>query len=115
MKNLNAPAKAEESIAEKKFRIKRQKELQKIRSERDRVFKDEKVKFDREQMMEHVSSIIYKHIFAAELLIPKPTEGAALFNESNQVSQEWTIQSTSGYSSTLPLFIYSYEKVNRPV
>ena len=78
--NLDKPI---ESDAEKAFKKKRIKEMQKIRSERDRVFADDKIKLDRETMMEHVSTIIMKHIFTAELLIPNPTEGAALFNESN--------------------------------
>jgi len=33
--------------------------------------------------MENVSTIIIKHILAAELYISTPTEGASLFNESN--------------------------------
>jgi hypothetical protein len=50
---------------------------------------NEQVKLDRTQMMQYCSAIIFKHIFAAEMLIPKPTEGAALFNESNQTRPEW--------------------------
>ena len=108
--------KPEVSAAERAYRKKRQVELEKIRSERDRVFRlDEKVKLDREQMMQYVSTIIFKHIFTAEMLIPKPTEGAALFNESNQTRPEWMIQKTSGFGSTLPLFIYSYEPVTKPI
>ena len=45
----------------------------------------------------------------------EPTEGASLFNESNFIRLHWNIQSTSGYSSTMPLFIYSYEKIVEPV
>jgi hypothetical protein len=52
---------------------------------------NEEVKLNREQMMENVSSLILKHILAAELYITKPTEGASLFNESNFKRQEWNI------------------------
>ena len=65
--------------------------------------------------MENVASLILKHILAAELYITVPTEGASLFNESNFKRQEWNIQTTSGYSSTMPLFIYTYEQVVVPV
>jgi hypothetical protein len=61
-----------------------------VRAERDKKFRmNEQVKLDRTQMMQYCSAIIFKHIFAAEMLIPKPTEGAALFNESNQTRPEW--------------------------
>ena len=84
MKNLNEVAKPEVSAAEKAYRKKRQVELAKIRSERDRKFRlNEQIKLDREQMMTYVSAIIFKHVFTAEMLIPNPTEGAVLFNESN--------------------------------
>ena len=66
-------------------------------------------------MLENVAAIIIKHILTAEIYIGKPSEGAQLFNESNQIRQEWNIQTTSGYSSTMPLFIYDYQKVIRPV
>jgi len=76
---------------------------------------DEDLKKNRELMMENVSSIIIKHILAAELYITTPTEGASLFSEANFKRQEWNIQTTSGYSSTMPLFIYTYQKVIEPV
>lgn len=76
---------------------------------------NEDIKLNREQMMENISAFIIKHIFAAELYINPPTEGASLFNESNFKRQEWNIQTTSGYSSTMPLFIYTYEKVIEPI
>ncbi len=65
--------------------------------------------------MEKVAAITIKHILAAELYIKAPTEGASLFNESNFVKMQWNIQSTSGYSCTIPIFIYSYQKVVRPI
>ena len=52
---------------------------------------NEEIKLNREQMMENVSSLILKHILAAELYITMPTEGASLFNESNFKRQEWNI------------------------
>lgn len=76
---------------------------------------NEDFKINREQMMANISVIIIKHIFAAEMYINTPTEGASLFNEANFRRQEWNIQTTSGYSSTMPLFIYTYEKVIEPI
>lgn len=66
-------------------------------------------------MIYNVCSVIYRHILAAEHFIPKPTEGALLFHENNFILQEWAIQTTSGYSSTMPLFIYVYEKIEKEV
>jgi hypothetical protein len=42
-------------------------------------------------MLENVAAIIIKHILTAEIYIGKPSEGAQLFNESNQIRQEWNI------------------------
>ena len=73
-------------------KMQRQKELDRLKMERDKKFRlNEKVKIDREQMMEHVSAIIMKHILAAEIYILQSSQGAQLFNENNQVKQEWYI------------------------
>ena len=62
----------------------RQAKINQVQAEREQKFRmNEDIKLNREQMMENVSSIIIKHILAAELYINKPTEGASLFNESN--------------------------------
>lgn len=50
------------------------------------------------------------HISAAEHLIPKPTEGACLFHNQNFKPHKWQIQTVSGYSSTMPLFNFYFEK-----
>ena len=34
-----------------------------------------------------------------------------LFHEKNFTRQEWIIQSTNGYSSTMPLFLYVLEEI----
>ena len=34
-----------------------------------------------------------------------------LFHEHNFIGHEWNIQSTSGYSSTMPLFLYVLEEI----
>ena len=102
-----------------KKNIQRIKQMEKAKQQREKKFRqNEDIKLNREQMIENVSHIIMKHIYAAELYINTPTQGASLFNESNFRRQEWNIQTTSGYASTLPLFIYTYEKVQvavRPV
>jgi type II secretory pathway component PulC len=70
----------------------RQAELNKVKQAREMKLRlDEDLKKNRNQMMENVSSIIIKHILAAELYITSPTEGASLFNESNFKRQEWNI------------------------
>lgn len=82
-----------------------------LKEREERLRLNEDIKLNRDQLMENVSSIVTKHILAAELYILKPTEGASLFNESNFKRKEWNIQTTSGYSSTMPLFIYTYDQV----
>ena len=56
--------------------------------------------------MINICQIIQGHIEAAENYIEKPSEGALLFEESNFLPTEWDIQTTSGYSSTMPMFLY---------
>ena len=65
----------------------------------------------REQLYANVSHIIVSHICEAQRLIPEPTEGAKLFHEYNFMPHQWTIQTTSGYSSTMPLFYFYFEEV----
>ena len=61
--------------------------------------------------MTNVCQIIFKHIEAAQKFIEQPTEAALLFHEHNFLRHEWVIQSTSGYSSTMPLFLYVLEDI----
>jgi hypothetical protein len=58
-----------------------------------------------------VCSIIVKHIDAAEKFITIPTQGAMLFHEENFVRKEWYITTTSGFSSTMPMFLYNIEEL----
>ena len=51
------------------------------------------------------------HICEAQRLIPVPTEGSKLFHEYNFMPHQWTIETTHGYSSTMPLFHFYFEKV----
>lgn len=91
-------------------------ELKKAREQREKKFRNNvEIKMNREVMMENVATLIIKHVLSAELYINAPTEGASLFNESNFIRYHWNIQSTSGYSCTMPIFIYSYEKIVEPV
>lgn len=62
-------------------------------------------------MMTNVCSVIFKHIEAAEAYIEEPTQAALLFHEHNFIGHEWFIQSTGGYSSTMPLFLYALEEI----
>ena len=114
-KKLN-PEEARVKQEQDEARQRRLDEMQQVKLERElKLRQDDQVKLGRDQMMENVAAIISKHILAAELYITAPTEGASLFNESNFKRQEWNIQTTSGYSSTMPLFIYTYQKVVQPV
>ncbi len=61
--------------------------------------------------MEHICSIIFSHIQAAEKYIIEPTQGALLFHEKNFLGREWKVTTTSGFSSTMPLFIYMLEEI----
>lgn len=62
-------------------------------------------------MINNVCQIIFKHIEAAEAYIEVPTQAARLFHEHNFMGHEWNIQTTSGYSSTMPLFLYVLEEI----
>lgn len=72
--------------------MQRQAEMQRVKELREMNLRmNEEIKLNREQMMENIASIMIKHIFAAELYISWPTEGASLFNESNFKRPEWNI------------------------
>lgn len=62
-------------------------------------------------MMTNVSQIIANHIDAAEMYITQPTQAALLFHENNFIRHEWIVSTTSGYSSTMPLFLYVLEEI----
>ena len=64
-------------------------------------------------MIMNVCAILIKHIEAAESFIKIPTEGAKLFQESNFTRHEWIVTTTSGYSSTMPLFVYVLEEIKQ--
>jgi len=82
------------------------------RSQRKRLIEDDNyLKENRDKMMKNVCSIVHKHIETAERVIKVPTEGALLFHDQNFVRGEWKIQTTSGYSSTMPLFIYVLHEI----
>lgn len=66
-------------------------------------------------MIVNVCTILFKHIEAAEKFIIQPTEGALLFHEHNFTLHEWVVQTTSGYSSTMPLFLYVLEEIEHVI
>jgi hypothetical protein len=63
-------------------------------------------------MLANVCGIIFKHIEAAETYIEVPTQAALLFHETNFMRREWVVETTDGYSSTMPLFVYVLEKID---
>lgn len=56
---------------------------EKKKERRKKINEDNFLKTNRDQMINNVCSIIFKHIEAAEKFISVPTEGAMLFNEVN--------------------------------
>ena len=90
----------------------RKKELQqKAKERKEKLDQDTNLKLNRDQTIINVCQIIYKHIEAAENYIEMPTQAALLFHEHNFIGHEWNIQTTSGYSSTMPLFLYVLEEI----
>jgi len=73
------------------------------------------LRLNREQSMINVCEIIFKHIEAAEKYIINPTEGAQLFHENHFVLHEWFVTTTSGYSSTMPMFLYVLEEIEHEI
>jgi len=62
-------------------------------------------------MMRNVCQILFNHVEAAEKYIGTPTSGALLFDERLYGRKEWEINSVSGLSTTMPLFVYTLEKI----
>lgn len=68
-------------------------------------------KYNRDEMIAKVSKIIHKHIIFAENNIVHPSQGAMLFDEKIYKQERWMVHTTHGFSGTLPVFLYSLEKV----
>ena len=68
-------------------------------------------KYNRDDMIEKVSKILHSHIMFSEENIHEPSQGATLFDERIYKQQRWVVNSTKGFSSTLPLFMYSVTKI----
>jgi hypothetical protein len=66
-------------------------------------------------MIEKVSKIIHQHIVFAERNIKRPSQGALLFDEKIYKRERWMVHTTHGFSGTLPIFLYSLEKVEYEV
>ena len=90
----------------------RKKELmEKTQKRKQKLDNDSFLKINREQMLTNVSQIVFNHIEAAEEHIKAPTFAALLFHENNFIRHEWLVKTTSGYSSTMPLFVYVLEDI----
>ena len=91
---------------------KRRVEIARLAQARKEQLKaDDQLQLTREQLYANVSHIIVSHICEAQRLIPEPTEGAKLFHEYNFMRHQWTVDTANGYSSTMPLFHFYFEKV----
>ena len=82
------------------------------RKRREALLEDENLKITRDQLFNNVTSIIMRHINDAQRLLPEGTEGAKLFHEMNFTPAQWNIYTANGYSSTMPLFYYYFEKID---
>lgn len=90
----------------------RRKFLEQKKKERQNKFQEDTLyKYNRDEMIEKVSRIIYEHILHSEENMPISSAGAELFNERIYKRQRWMINTTHGFCSTLPNFIYSLEKI----
>lgn len=74
---------------------------------------DNYLKNNREKMMKNVCQIIYNHIISAEKYVKSPTVGALLFDERHYGRKEWIITSSSGFNSTMPLFVYKLDRIKQ--
>lgn len=88
---------------------------QKKKERKSKVKEDTLYKYNRDDMIEKVSKIIHKHIVFAEQNIRRPSQGAMLFDEKNYKRERWMVHTTHGFSGTLPIFLYSLEKVEYEV
>lgn len=70
---------------------------------------DNYLKDNREKMMINVCQIIFNHMVAAEKYVPTPSAGALLFDEALYGRKEWAVNTASGFSSTMPFFVYGLE------
>ncbi|CDW84264.1 cyclin-y-like protein [Stylonychia lemnae] len=110
-KNGRLTKRTENKLKQEDLNIRKYELQQKAKERKQKLDKDNFLKITREQMMTNVCQIIFKHIEAAQKFIENPTEAAMLFHENNFTRHEWIIQTTSGYSSTMPLFLYSLEEI----
>lgn len=111
LKNSRLSKKQVEKLQREDLNLRKEELKQKAYERKMKLDRDNFLKINREQMMTNVCQIIFKHIEAAQKFIEKPTEAALLFHENNFIRHEWIIQSTGGYSSTMPLFLYVLEDI----
>jgi len=84
---------------------------EKKRERKNKIKEDTLYKYNRDDMIEKVSKILYNHITFSEDCIPNPSQGASLFDEKIYKRKRWYVHNSQGFCSTLPIFVYSLEKV----
>ena len=62
-------------------------------------------------MIKTVSRVILSHILSSENNIKVASPGALMFEEVNFLRKRWKIHTSSGFSSTMPVFNYVLEEV----
>lgn len=94
----------------------RKKFLEQKKKERKyKVKEDTLYKYNLDDMIAKVSKIIHKHVMFAEQHMKFPSQGAMLFDEKIYKRERWMVHTTHGFSGTLPVFLYSLEKVEYEV
>jgi hypothetical protein len=91
--------------------LRRQEITRLAQARKEQLRADDNLQLTREQLCANVSTIVVTHICEAQRLIPEATEGAKLFHEHNFLRHQWNIQTATGYSSTMPLFYFHFEKI----
>lgn len=84
---------------------------QKKKERKNKIKEDTLYKYNRDDMIAKVSKIIHKHIMYAEENIRRPSQGAMLFDEKIYKRERWMVHTTHGFSSTMPIFLYSLQKI----
>jgi hypothetical protein len=121
--DLEAPNKSKEEEAIQKEQEERENIIrhrkkylaQKKKERKSKVKEDTLYKYNRDEMIEKVSKIIHQHIIFAETKIKFPSQGAMLFDEKIYKRERWMAHTAHGFSATLPVFLYSLERVEYEV
>lgn len=80
--------------------------------ERESKVENTVYKYNRDDMIEKVSKIIFSHIEFAEENIKPASHGAMLFDANTYDREQFEAHMPYGFCSVQPIFIYTLEKVD---